>query len=473
VLVVFAVILRCDRCIDKATNVHCGRILSSASSLLPCGGAGGVACHTATRGVCGKQRAIMTAYTPTLTELHRAEGPLKVLLLENIHPKAVELFRSEGFAVETVSGALKEDELCRRLEPVHVLGIRSKTQVTRRVLEAAPRLLALGCFCIGTNQVDLVAANGRGVPVFNAPFSNTRSVAELIVSEVVMLARQLGDRSREVHEGKWRKVSAGCYEIRGKTLGIIGYGHIGSQLGVLAEAMGMHVLYFDIATKLPMGNNRAVASMDELLSRSDFVTLHVPATPQTHEMIGERELSLMPKGSYLLNASRGTVVVIPALAAALKSGHLAGAAIDVYPEEPESNSDGFVTPLQGLPNVILTPHIGGSTVEAQAAIGAEVGGALIKYVATGATTGAVNFPQVEMPPSRGTHRVLNVHRNVPGVLRDINAIVSELGANIASQVLATDADIGYLVMDIEKDVAQAVAERIAALTMDIRTRVLY
>ncbi|MBL8683433.1 MAG: phosphoglycerate dehydrogenase [Myxococcales bacterium] len=415
----------------------------------------------------------MTAYTPTLAELHRAEGPLKVLLLENIHPKAIELFRSEGFAVETATGALKEDELCKKLESVHVLGIRSKTQVTKRALESAQRLLSLGCFCIGTNQVDLAAANARGVPVFNAPFSNTRSVAELIISEIVALARQLGDRSREVHEGKWRKVSAGCYEIRGKTLGIIGYGHIGSQLGVMAEAMGMNVIFFDIATKLPMGNNHAVGTMDELLSKSDFVTLHVPATAQTHELIGEREIAQMQKGSFLLNASRGTVVVIPALAAALRSGHLAGAAIDVYPEEPESNSDGFVTPLQGLSNVILTPHIGGSTIEAQAAIGAEVGTSLIKYVATGATTGSVNFPQVELPPNKATHRVLNVHRNVPGVLRDINAIVSELGANISSQVLATDATIGYLVMDIEKDVAQSVAERIAALTTDIRTRVLY
>jgi D-3-phosphoglycerate dehydrogenase len=415
----------------------------------------------------------MTAYTPTLTELHRAEGPLKVLLLENIHPKAIELFRSEGFAVETMAGALKEDELCKKLADVHVLGIRSKTQVTKRALESAPRLLSLGCFCIGTNQVDLVSANARGVPVFNAPFSNTRSVAELIISEIIALARQLGDRSREVHQGTWKKVAAGCHEVRGKTLGIIGYGHIGSQLGVLAEAMGLNVLFFDVVTKLPMGNNRAVPSLDELLSRSDFVSLHVPATPQTHEMIGEREIALMQKGSFLLNASRGTVVVIPALASALERGHLAGAAIDVYPEEPESNSDGFVTALQGLSNVILTPHIGGSTMEAQAAIGTEVGSSLIKYVATGATTGSVNFPKIEMPPSKGTHRVLNVHRNVPGVLRDINAIVSEMGANISSQVLATDANIGYLVMDIEKDVAQAVAERIAALTTDIRTRVLY
>ena len=399
--------------------------------------------------------------------------PLQALLLEGIHPGARDVLAAEGIAVTLLDKSPPKAELAALVAGYDLVGIRSKTQLTREVLEAAPNLIAVGTFCIGTNQVDLVSANTRGVPVFNAPFSNTRSVAELIISEIVALARQLGDRSREVHEGKWRKVSAGCYEIREKTLGIIGYGHIGSQLGVMAEAMGMNVIFFDIATKLPMGNNHAVGTMDELLSKSDFVTLHVPATAQTHELIGEREIAQMQKGSFLLNASRGTVVVIPALAAALRSGHLAGAAIDVYPEEPESNSDGFVTPLQGLSNVILTPHIGGSTIEAQAAIGAEVGTSLIKYVATGATTGSVNFPQVELPPNKATHRVLNVHRNVPGVLRDINAIVSELGANISSQVLATDATIGYLVMDIEKDVAQSVAERIAALTTDIRTRLLY
>ncbi|MDP3278979.1 MAG: phosphoglycerate dehydrogenase [Deltaproteobacteria bacterium] len=415
----------------------------------------------------------MTDYTPTLSELHRADGPLRVLLLENIHHSAVDLLKNEGFDVDAVSGALKEDELCARIASAHLVGIRSKTQLTQRVLSAAPGLLGVGCFCIGTNQVDLKAANALGVPVFNAPFSNTRSVAELIVAEVVALARQLGDRSREVHAGQWRKVSQGCFEVRGKTLGIVGYGHIGSQVGVLAEALGLRVLFFDVATKLPMGNNHAVTSLEELMSKSDFVTLHVPATPQTHEMIGEREIAYMRKGTYLLNASRGTVVVIPALAQALASGQLAGAAVDVYPEEPESNSDGFVSALRGLSNVILTPHIGGSTVEAQASIGVEVGSSLLKYVRNGATTGAVNFPQIEMPPSSGTHRVLNVHRNVPGVLRDINNIVSELGANIASQVLSTDAAIGYLVMDIEKDVAQSVAQAIAALTTDIRTRVLY
>ncbi|XXR93159.1 phosphoglycerate dehydrogenase [Sorangium sp. So ce406] len=399
--------------------------------------------------------------------------PVKVLLLENIHQSAHELFRSRSFEIETRSSALKEDELIAALAGVDVVGIRSKTHVTARVLEKADKLLAIGCFCIGTNQVDLDAANRRGVPVFNAPFSNTRSVAEMIIAECVMLARQLGDRSREVHAGTWKKVSKACYEIRGKTIGLIGYGHIGQQLGVLAEAMGMRVVYYDIAQKLPMGNNRPLPTLEALLAESDYVSLHVPATPETHNMIGAAELAHMRKGSYLLNASRGTVVVIPALAEALKSGHLAGAAIDVYPEEPESNSDGFHTELQKLSNVILTPHIGGSTEEAQEAIGREVSRALTQFATTGATTGAVNFPNVELPPLKGTHRVLNVHRNVPGVLRDVNRIVSDVNANIDSQVLSTDANIGYLIMDLSQDVSAEVSRRIGALETSIRTRVLY
>ncbi|XXS85523.1 phosphoglycerate dehydrogenase [Sorangium sp. So ce176] len=399
--------------------------------------------------------------------------PVKVLLLENIHQSAHELFRSRSFEIETRSSALKEDDLIAALAGVDVVGIRSKTHVTARVLEKADKLLAIGCFCIGTNQVDLDAANRRGVPVFNAPFSNTRSVAEMIIAECVMLARQLGDRSREVHAGTWKKVSKACYEIRGKTIGLIGYGHIGQQLGVLAEAMGMRVVYYDIAQKLPMGNNRPLPTLQALLAESDYVSLHVPATPETHKMIGAAELAHMRKGSYLLNASRGTVVVIPALAEALKSGHLAGAAIDVYPEEPESNSDGFRTELQELPNVILTPHIGGSTEEAQEAIGREVSRAVTQFATTGATTGAVNFPNVELPPLKGTHRVLNVHRNVPGVLRDVNRIVSDVNANIDSQVLSTDANIGYLIMDLSQDVSAEVGRRIGALETSIRTRVLY
>jgi D-3-phosphoglycerate dehydrogenase len=398
---------------------------------------------------------------------------IKVLLLENIHSSAREIFGAEHFQVELVKQALREDELIERIKDVHLLGIRSKTHVTERALSAAKRLLSLGCFCIGTNQVNLEAANRLGVPVFNAPFSNTRSVAELIISEIVALARQLTDRSKEVHVGVWKKAAVGCYEVRGKTLGIIGYGHIGRQLGVLAEAMGLRVLFFDVMTKLPMGNNRAIGTLEELLEQSDFVSLHVPATPQTEKMIGPAELARMRKGSYLLNASRGSVVDIPALAASLKQGHIAGAAIDVFPVEPESNDDPFESELRALPNVILTPHIGGSTSEAQEAIGKEVATSLTKFVNGGATTGAVNFPQVELMPHKGTHRILNVHRNVPGVLRDINRIVSDLHANIHSQHLSTDANIGYLIMDLDQDVAADVHRAIASLDTNIRTRILY
>jgi D-3-phosphoglycerate dehydrogenase len=396
----------------------------------------------------------------------------KILLLENIHPVAREMLAAEGFSVELLATALKEDELKARLQGVSILGIRSKTRVTAGVLAAADKLLAVGCFCIGTNQVDLADANRRGVPVFNAPFSNTRSVAELIIAEIISLARQLGDRSREVHEGRWQKVATGSYEIRGKTLGIVGYGHIGRQLGVMAESMGMRVVFFDVATRLPMGNNVTCASLDELLGVADFVTLHVPETPQTKEMIGPDEIAKMKRGAFLLNASRGTVVVIPALAAALKSGHLAGAAVDVYPEEPEANGQGFESELRGLANVILTPHIGGSTMEAQLSIGREVATSISKFLHSGATTGSVNFPQVELGATAGKHRIMNVHTNVPGVMRDINKIVSDSNANISAQMLATDPEIGYLVMDLEQNVAQSVGDAIGALSTSIRTRVV-
>jgi D-3-phosphoglycerate dehydrogenase len=406
-----------------------------------------------------------------LTSFPKSE--IKILLLENVHPVAADAFRAEGFQVEAVKGAVSEAELAERARDVHVLGIRSKTQVTPRILDEARRLLAVGAFCIGTNQVALGHASRGGVPVFNAPFSNTRSVAELILAEIVMLSRHLGDRSREVHDGRWRKVAVGSHEVRGKTVGIVGYGHIGSQVGVLAEAFGMRVVFFDIAARLPMGNNRALATLEDVLEASDFVTLHVPETPSTKEMIGAAELARMKPGACLLNASRGTVVVIDALAEALARGHVGGAAVDVYPDEPEANSDGFASPLRGLANVILTPHIGGSTEEAQEAIGREVSTALIKYINTGATTGAVNFPHIEVPASRGAHRILNVHKNVPGVLRDINRIVSDHNANIRAQVLATDPDIGYLIVDLDQDVAQDVKRGIAALPTSIKTRILF
>jgi D-3-phosphoglycerate dehydrogenase / 2-oxoglutarate reductase len=410
--------------------------------------------------------ASVPAPTPTA-------APIKVLLLENIHPSADETFSANGLHIERRSGALGEEELIRALAGVHLLGIRSKTHVTARVLDAAKGLLSVGCFCIGVNQVELTAANRRGIPVYNAPFSNTRSVAEMVIGEIITLARQLGDRSREVHGGKWRKVASGCYEVRGKTLGLVGYGHIGQQLGVLAEALGMRVLFHDVVAKLPMGNNRSVPSLGDLLAQSHFVSLHVPETPETKGLIGAAELARMPKGSYLINASRGSVVALPALAEALRSGHLGGAAVDVYPTEPETNSEGFVSELQGLPNVVLTPHIGGSTEEAQEAIGREVSHTLTRFVKSGATTGAVNFPQVDLPPCKNAHRILNVHRNVPGVLRDVNRIVSDLNANIDSQYLSTDPDIGYLIMDLEGDVSSEVSRRISELPTNIRTRVLY
>ena len=401
------------------------------------------------------------------------KSEIKILLLENVHPVAAEAFRSEGFQVEALKTALPEAELAQRVRDVHVLGIRSKTQVTPVVLDEARRLLTVGAFCIGTNQIDLVHSNKRGVPAFNAPFSNTRSVAELILAEIVILSRQVGDRSREVHEGRWRKVAVGSHEVRGRTLGIIGYGHIGSQIGVLAEAFGMRVVFFDIAARLPMGNNRALARLEDVLDTADFVTLHVPETAQTKNMIGADELARMKRGACLLNASRGSVVELDALAEAIKRGHIGGAAVDVYPEEPEANGDGFASPLRGLPNVILTPHIGGSTEEAQEAIGREVSAAVIKYINAGSTTGAVNFPAVELPLAKDTHRILNVHKNVPGVLRDINRIVSDHNANIRAQLLSTDPDIGYLIMDLDQDVSQDVKRGVAGLPTSIKTRILF
>ncbi len=409
--------------------------------------------------------------TPKKTSFPKDQ--IKILLLENIHPLATEIFQGEGFQVESMSGALSEEKLKEKLRDVHVLGIRSKTQVTAEALSEAKRLLTIGCFCIGTNQVDLKTARARGIPVFNAPFGNTRSVAEMVMAEIITLARQLSQRSSEMHRKIWKKVSSNCFEVRGKTLGIIGYGNIGTQVSTLAEAFGMKVVFYDILTKLPLGNAKSCTTLAELLRESDFVTLHVPETPSTIRMIDEPQLKVMKRGSYLINASRGTVVAIETLAAALKDGHLSGAAIDVFPEEPETNSDGFATDLQGLSNVILTPHIGGATEEAQANIGAEVPAALTRFVNTGSTVGAVNFPRVDMAPSKDSHRILNVHKNVPGVLREINRIVSDLGANVSAQALATDAEIGYLVMDTDRAFSNEVKAAIEALSTSLKTRILY
>jgi D-3-phosphoglycerate dehydrogenase len=401
------------------------------------------------------------------------KNQIKVLLLENIHNNAIELFSREGYQIETLPSALGEAQLKEKIRDVHILGIRSKTLVSAEVLKEARRLLTVGCFCIGTNQVEVDAARTLGVPVFNAPFGNTRSVAEMVLSEIVMLSRQLGQRSMEIHNRAWKKISAGCFEIRGKTLGIIGYGNIGTQVSGLAEAFGMRVVFYDIVSKLPLGNAKGANSLQELLEQSDFVTLHVPATAQTKKMLGKEQLAQMKKGSYLLNASRGTVVDIEALAESIKSKHLAGCAIDVFPEEPEANTDSFTTPLQGLSNVILTPHIGGATEEAQANIGTEVPTTLIRFINNGSTARAVNFPMIDIPPSGNGHRILNIHRNVPGVLKEINRIISDLGANIQAQSLVTDADIGYLVLDTDQAFSTDVKNAIEGLKTSIKTRILF
>ncbi|MCP5500568.1 MAG: phosphoglycerate dehydrogenase [Leptospiraceae bacterium] len=398
---------------------------------------------------------------------------IKVLLLENVHSNAISLFANDGFSVETQKGAYSEEDLLAVIEDIHILGIRSKTQISKKVLEKAGKLLSIGCFCIGTNQVELSEAQLRGIPVFNAPYSNTRSVAELVIAEIIMLSRKAGDLSMECHGKRWSKISSGCHEIRGKVLGIVGYGHIGSQVSIMAEALGMKVIYYDILSKLPLGNAGVCQSFEELLEKSNFVTLHVPENPDTLNMVTKKELDTMKQGSYLLNLSRGRVVDLDALKEALRSGHIAGAAVDVFPEEPKNNGDLFETPLQNLPNVILTPHIGGSTEEAQANIGTEVADKLIKFVNNGSTSTSVNFPNVELPLLRDNYRVLNVHKNQPGFLRDINHVVSDVGANINAQYLSTLGEIGYLIMDVNKDLGDKVKEAISQHSFSIKTRILY
>ena len=396
----------------------------------------------------------------------------RLLLVENIHAVAKHRLEEVGHTVTMLKHAPDEAELCQLLPQFDVLGIRSKTELTAKVLDANPLLFAIGCFCIGTNQVDLDYANQVGVPVFNAPHSNTRSVAELVIAEMISLSRQLGDRNLLAHQGGWMKSADGSREVRGKTVGIIGYGHIGSQVSILAEAIGMRVLFYDVIKKLPLGNATSVGTMKELLAKSDFVTLHVPETEQTKNMMRADELAAMKKGAHLINASRGSVIDIGALVIALKEKHLGGCAIDVFPEEPASNKDKFFSPLQGLPNVILTPHIGGSTEEAQYSIGLEVAESFIRLLSQGTTLGAVNFPQVDMPKTSGSHRILNVHRNEPGVLGEINSVVSRFGANILAQTLSTHPKIGYLVMDVERANAVPLGDAIGKLARSIRTHVL-
>ena len=395
---------------------------------------------------------------------------MKVLLLENIHPIARDLFHKDGFQVDALKGALTEDELIKKLPGYDILGIRSKTYLTEKVFEAAQGIAGVGCFCVGTNQVDLQAARNHGVVVFNAPFSNTRSVAEMVIAEIVMLSRKLGTRNIEMHKGIWNKSSNQCFEVRGKTLGIVGYGNIGSQVSMLAEAFGMRVAFYDIISKLPLGNARPISTLEELLETSDFVTVHVPATDNTRNMIGEDELKQFKKGSYLINASRGDVVDIPALEVAVKDGRIAGCALDVFPEEPENNTDNYASPLKGIENVILTPHIGGATEEAQVNIGREVASTLVRFGKTGSTLRTVNFPSVDVPLERHATRLTNVHKNVKGVLKDINQILAEHGANIQGQNLHTDRELGYMVVDLNQSITDEMIQAIQSLKTSIRTR---
>jgi D-3-phosphoglycerate dehydrogenase / 2-oxoglutarate reductase len=405
------------------------------------------------------------------------KNKIKILLLEGIHESAEQVFRADGYSdIETHKKALSEAELLSSIADAYFVGIRSATRLTARILAAAHRLAGVGCFCIGTNQVDLDTAQGLGVPVFNAPFSNTRSVAELVLAEIIFLMRGIPRRNIAAHSGKWFKTATNSYEVRGKVLGIVGYGHIGTQIGVLGEALGMQVVFFDREGKLALGNARRMPSLDALLQIADVVTLHVPETPQTYQMIGAEQLARMKPGARLINASRGTVVVIDALAEALKSGHLDGAAIDVFPAEPKSAGEEFVSPLRGLDNVLLTPHVGGSTEEAQQNIGTEVAEKLIKYSNNGSTLTAVNFPEVSLPEHDGKHRLLHIHRNQPGVLSAINGIFSEEKINIAGQYLQTNAKVGYVVIDVEGDEKAATLQlkrRLEEVAGTIRTRILY
>lgn len=399
----------------------------------------------------------------------------KVLLLEGISEKAVRHFESLGFRhVVRETKALQGDDLVAALKDVRILGIRSRSQVDDSILARAEMLRVVGCFSVGTNQIDLDAAQRRGIPVFNAPFSNTRSVAELTIAEAVMLLRRTFARSSAAHAGRWDKSAAGSYELRGKTLGIVGYGNIGSQLAVLAEAMGMRVVYFDHTDKLRHGNVEPIESLDALLSTADIVSLHVPETPQTKNMIGAAEIAKMKRGAYLINNARGTVVDLDALAGALRDGHLAGAAVDVFPVEPKSNADEFESPLRGLENVILTPHVGGSTLEAQERIGDEVARKLSEYANNGSTVGAVNFPQVQLPPRTDVTRFIQVQRNLPGELRKLNDIFADRQVNIAAQHYQTQGEIGYVVLDAEGTVeaADSIVADIKTLPGTLRARVL-
>lgn len=399
---------------------------------------------------------------------------IKILLLEGLHQSSLDTLHANGYEnIESLKTSLPEDELIEKIKDVHFIGIRSRTQLTENVIAAANKLVAVGCFCIGTNQVDLVATQKRGIPVFNAPFSNTRSVAELALAQTILLLRGVPEKNAKAHKGIWDKSAVGSFEARGKTLGIIGYGHIGTQLSILAEHLGMRVQFFDIENKLVLGNSTQVQSLEQLLGTSDVVSLHVPETVQTQNMIGAKELGMMKDGAILMNAARGTIIDIDALVEALQSRKLAGAAIDVFPVEPKSNNELFESPLTQFDNVILTPHVGGSTQEAQQNIGIEVAGKLAKYSDNGSTLSAVNFPEVSLPEHTGRSRLLHIHQNAPGVLTQINQAFAEKGLNIAAQYLQTNENIGYVVIDVETNHAEEAFGQLQKISGTIKTRILH
>jgi len=409
---------------------------------------------------------------PTKTSYPKEK--IRILFLENISDAAVKNFTKHGYVqVDKINKALTEEDIIKEIKDVHILGIRSKTQITSKVLEAAKKLQAIGCFCIGVNQVDLLSATKQGVVVFNAPYSNTRSVAELVIGAAIMLIRRIPDKNRAAHDGFWMKESKGSYELRGKTLGIIGYGNIGTQVSVLAEALGMKVVFYDVETKLPMGNAEDAKSLKELLKKADVVTLHVPETRQTKNLINKSNLKFFKKSSILINYARGEVVDLEALAAAVTNGQLSGAAIDVYPWEPEKNGDSFRTPLQNIPNVILTPHIGGSTEEAQQNIGEDVSIKLFNFLEKGITNGSHTVPGLSLPPQEGAHRILHIHNNVPGVLSEINTQLSKHNINILAQYLKTNDEIGYVVLDVDKKLSSQAFQLLKEVKQTIKVRLLY
>jgi len=409
---------------------------------------------------------------PTKTSYPKEK--IRILFLENISDAAVKNFSQQGYIqTQKITKALSEEELIKEIKDVHILGIRSKTHITQNILDAARKLQAIGCFCIGVNQVDLRSATKHGVAVFNAPYSNTRSVAELVIGAAIMLIRRIPDKNRAAHEGFWMKEAKGSYELRGKTLGIIGYGNIGSQVSVLAEALGMKVIFYDIETKLPLGNAEDAKSLKELLKRSDVVTLHVPETPQTNNLINKNNLKYFKKGSLLINYARGEVVDLEALKNSVLNGKVSGAAIDVYPWEPEKNGDKFQTPLQNIPNVILTPHIGGSTEEAQQNIGEDVSMKLFNFLEKGITNGSHTVPGLSLPPQEGAHRILHIHNNVPGVLSEINTQLSKHNINILAQYLKTNDEIGYVVLDVDKKISGQAFHLLKEVKQTIKVRLLY